>query len=146
MRFGRALSFCKVNRLQILPVRVRKSRVYVLERFVRVASASFRCELDAQTASVLHPQMPKTRDFTVKFAQISLPPCLLCAASGLLINLYVARARFTQKRGKIYKILREFLLGFFSFARQISRQSGTKPKIMASKPNLNDANQPREFS
>ena len=52
----------------------------------------------------LRPQTPKTCDFTVKFAQISLPPCLLCAASGLLINLYVTRAKFTRKHGKIYKI------------------------------------------
>ena len=54
--------------------------------------------------------------FAVKFAQISLPPCLLCAASGLLINLYVTRARFTQKRGKIYKISCRFYSAFYRFA------------------------------
>jgi len=51
--------FCKVNRLQILPVRVCKSRAYVLARFARVALASFKCELDTTTASILRPQTPE---------------------------------------------------------------------------------------
>nr|WP_314390323.1 hypothetical protein [uncultured Campylobacter sp.] len=45
--------------MQILPVRVRKSRAYVFGALCQSRFGVFLCELDAQTASVLSPQTQK---------------------------------------------------------------------------------------
>jgi len=77
-----------------------------LASFAKIASAFFY-ELDAQTASVLRPQMRKTR-FAIKF-RLGRAPCRTNIVALRFSALISCRLRVVVSRGKIYKISRIFI-------------------------------------